>query len=202
MTGRGARVRATAPCVGPRQRGAPCRPDHTRWHRDPLQHLAVAGINPPQITFVAFPGAVPELAVDPSDPGDETIGLDGAQYRPGFGIDLMDLAVAMLPDPQRAFGPRQPRAAAAGRRNGGEYAAGVSIDLLDAVVGDLIEVPAVEGGSRMRGDRNRAQRLAARRIERLQRVAGGKPDMATIKRHPIHVLDARKGPPLHHDLGR
>ena len=41
---------------------------------------------------------------------------------PVCGIDLMDLALAILPDPERAFGPGQPGiAAAAGRRDRGEH---------------------------------------------------------------------------------
>ena len=72
----------------------------------------------------------------------------------------MDLPVPILPDPERPFGPGEPRvAAAAGRRDRGEHAAGVRIDLLDAILGDLKQVLAVEGRSGMRGDIDRAQRL-------------------------------------------
>ena len=140
-------------------------------------------IDAPQIALVAFPGAVPELAVDPGDAGDEAVGLDGAQDRAGFGIDLMDLALAVLPDPERAFGPGEAGvAAAAGRRDGGEHAAGLRIDLLDAILGDLEQVLAVEGGAGMRGDVDRAQRLAARGIEGVQPVAGGEPDLLAVDR--------------------
>ena len=46
---------------------------------------------------------------------------------PVAGIDLMDLPVPILPDPQRTFGPRQPRIAAAARcGNRGEHAAASS----------------------------------------------------------------------------
>ena len=55
------------------------------------------------------PGAVPQLAVDPGDPGDDAVGFDGAQNLSRLGIDLMDLAAAMLADPERAFGPRKGR---------------------------------------------------------------------------------------------
>ena len=96
---------------------------------------------------------MPELAVDPGDPGDEAVALDGAENRSGFGIDLMDLAVAILPDPERTFGPRQSRvAAAAGRRDRGEHAAGLRIDLLDAILDELKQVLAVEGRSGMRDE--------------------------------------------------
>ena len=132
-----------------------------------LQYLSRSGIDPPQFALVAFPGAVPELAVDPGDAGDEAVGLDGAKNRPGCGIDLMDLPLPILPDPQRPFGPGEPRvAAAAGRRDGGEHAAGLRIDLLDVILGDLKQVLAVEGRACMRGDVDRAQRLPARRDRR------------------------------------
>ena len=54
-----------------------------------------------------LPGGVPELAVDPGDPGDEAVGLDGAKNRPGLGIDLMDLPVPILPHPERCLRPRR-----------------------------------------------------------------------------------------------
>jgi hypothetical protein len=58
----------------------------------------------------------------------------------------MDLPAPMLPHPERPFGPREPRVtAAAGRRDRGEYTAGLRIDLLDAILGDLKQVLAVEG---------------------------------------------------------
>ncbi len=152
-------------------------------HLEPLQNLSRSRVDPPQLALVAFPGAVPELAVDPGDPGDEAVGLDRAKDRPGLGIDLMDLPLPVLPHPERPFGPGEARvAAAAGRRDRGEHAAGLRIDLLDAILGDLEQVLAVEGGSGMRGDIDRAQRLPARRIEGVQPVAGGEPDMRGRRR--------------------
>src|SRR5262249_26836983 len=74
-------------------------------HLEPLQSLSGPGIDSPHIAGVVFPGAVPELTVDPGDPGDEAIGLDGAQNSTGLRIDLVDLPVAILPDPERSFGP-------------------------------------------------------------------------------------------------
>ncbi len=153
---------------------------------------------------VAFPGAVPELAVDPGDPGDEAVGLDGAKDRPGLGIDLMDLPVAILPHPERAFGPGEPRvAAAAGRRDGGEHAAGLRIDLLDAILGDLKQMPAVERRSRMRGDIDRAHAsvpLAGSRAFSLSPEANQTcwPSKVT----PCHLVDTRKGAILTEDFGR
>src|SRR5262249_54630209 len=128
-----------------------------RRHVELLQNLAGSRIDPPHVTLVTLPGAVPQLAIDPGDPGDETVGLDRAQTRPGRGIDLVDLPVPILPDPERPLGPREPRVgAAAGRRDRGDHTAGPGIDLLDATGGGLIEVLAVEGRPGIRGDVDRA----------------------------------------------
>jgi hypothetical protein len=83
---------------------------YSRRHLDPLQNLSRFRIDSPQIAPVTFPGAVPQLSVDPRDPGNQAIGLDRAKYRSGLGIDLIDLSVAILPHPERPFGPREPRA--------------------------------------------------------------------------------------------
>src|SRR5690348_7999212 len=116
---------------------------------------------------------MPKLAVDPGNAGDETIGLDGAQYRSRFGVDLVNLAFAIFADPERPFRPGEARIAAiAGRGNGRNYATGMGIDLLDAAVGDLEQVFAVEGGAGMRGDLDGIERLAVRRVDRVQPVAG------------------------------
>jgi hypothetical protein len=81
---------------------------------------------------------VPELSIDPSDRGDEAVRLDGAKDRACFGIDLIDLSIPILPNPESAFGPGQPRIiAVAGRGDGGEYSAILWIDLLNAILGDL-----------------------------------------------------------------
>ena len=121
---------------------------------------------------------------------------------PVCGIDLMDLAVPILAHPERPFGPGEPGvAAAAGRRDRGEHAAGLRIDLLDAILGDLKQVLAVEGRSGMRGDIDRAQRLAARRIEGVQPVAGGEPDVLAVIGDAMHLVDTRKGPVFAEDFG-
>ena len=74
-------------------------------HRDCVEHLAASRIDTPHLALIALPGAVPEFAVDPGDAGDEAVGLDGAKDRAGLGIDLMDLARPIMPDPKCAFGP-------------------------------------------------------------------------------------------------
>src|SRR5271157_2386678 len=83
---------------------------YSRRHLEPLQDLSRSRIDPPQIALVTVPGAMPELSVDPGDPGDEAVGLNGAKNCPCLGIDLMDLPVLILPHPERTFGPREPRA--------------------------------------------------------------------------------------------
>src|SRR5437879_2676330 len=126
---------------------------HSGRHLEPLQDLSRSRIDSPQIALVTLPGAVPELAVDPGDSGDEAVGLDGAKNRPCPGIDLMDLPVPILPHPERPFGPSEPRVTtAAGRRDRGEHTAGLRIDLPDAVPGERTPVLAIEGRSCMRGD--------------------------------------------------
>src|SRR4029453_15653727 len=66
---------------------------HSRRHHELLQDLAGSGIDSPQFALVALPGAVPELSIDPGNPGDEAVGLDRAKNRACLGIDLMDLPV-------------------------------------------------------------------------------------------------------------
>src|SRR4029434_9429699 len=91
--------------------------------------------------------------------------------------------------------------AGAWRRNRGEHTSRLRIDLLDAILGELIQELAVEGRSCVRGHIDRAQRLAALGIERVQRVSCGKPDVLAVIRDPVHVVDARKGSVLADDLG-
>src|ERR1700687_1912145 len=153
----------------------PANADPAR-HLDTLKNLSSSRIDSPQITVITFPGRVPELSIDPGDSGDEAVGLDGAKNRACIGIDLMDLPIPILPDPERPFGPREPRVTAtAGRRNRGEHLAGCRIDLLDAILGELEQVLAVEGRSCVRGDIDRAPRLPARGIEGDQLVSRSKP---------------------------
>src|SRR5439155_26567054 len=117
---------------------------HSGRHLEPVQNLSRSRIDSPQIALVAFPGAVPELSVDPGDAGDEAVGLDRAKNRPCLGIDLIDLPVSILPHPECPFAPREPRVtAAAGRRDRDEHSAGLRVDLLDAILGELKQVLAV-----------------------------------------------------------
>ncbi len=121
------------------------------------------------------------------------VGLDGAKNRSCLGIDLIDLPVPILPYPERPFGPRESRVtAAAWRRDRREHSAGLRIDLLDAILGDLKQVLSVEGRSCVRGDINRAHCLATRRIEGVQLFSRSKPDVLTVKGDSMHVADTRK----------
>src|SRR5262249_35373098 len=47
------------------------------------------GIDAAQVTLVAFPGAMPQLLVDPCHARDEALRLEGAQHRSGLWIDLV-----------------------------------------------------------------------------------------------------------------
>jgi hypothetical protein len=87
-----------------------------------------------------------------------------------------------------------------GRRDCAQHTAGRRIDFLDAVVGQLKQVLAVEGRSRVRGDIDRSDHVSARRIEGAQPVSGGKPDPLTVIRDSAHASDTRKGSVLSNDL--
>jgi hypothetical protein len=176
---------------------------HSGRHLERLEDLARSWIDSPQLALVTFPGAVPELTVDPGHPGDEAVGLDRAENHSRLRIDLIDLPIPIPSHPERPFGPREPRGTiAAGRRDRGEHTAGRRIDLLDTIPGQLKQVLAVEGRSRIPGDGDRAQRLPARRIERRERVARGEPHVLTIERDAMHLVDTRKRSILADDLGR
>src|SRR6187549_118058 len=47
---------------------------HSGRHLQALQDLSRSGIDSPELALVPFPGAVPELSIDPGDPGDEAVG--------------------------------------------------------------------------------------------------------------------------------
>src|SRR5262249_29209807 len=114
----------------------------------------------------------------------------------------VDLPAPILPHPERPFGPREPRViAAAGGRDRGEHTARLRIDLLDAISGELKQVLAVEGRSCIRGGIDRAQRLPARGIEGVKPVSGSKPDVLTVIRDSMYVVDTRKGSILTNDFG-
>src|SRR6476469_4433137 len=107
-----------------------------------------------------------------------------------------------MPDPERPFSPREARvAAAAGCWNAAEHTAGLQVNFLDAVFGNLKQVATVERSPRMGRDIDRSNRCAARRIEGGQLVSGGKPDMLTVICDAGHIIHIRKRPVLTDDLG-
>ena len=58
---------------------------NTARHLDLLKYLSASWIDSPDIALVAFPRSVPKLAVDPGDPGYETVRFDRAENRPVSG---------------------------------------------------------------------------------------------------------------------
>src|SRR5207244_11153834 len=176
--------------------------DGATRHLQALEHSAALWVDSADVALVAFPGAVPQLAVDPGHAGDKAVGLDGAQNGAGLGIEVVDLAIAVLAHPQAALGPSEARVAAvAGRRDRRHHVAGVGIDLIDAPFGDLVEVRAVEGGTGVAGVVERACELAALGIERDQLGSDSSPDAAAVMRHAVYVVGAGEGAVLTHDLG-
>jgi hypothetical protein len=141
-------------------------------HLQSLKYLSTSRIDSPQITFIFFPGGVPELSIDPGHAGDEAVGLDGAKNRACLRIDLVDLPIPILPDPERPFGPRESGVTTtAGCGDGGEHTASVWINLLDAIFGNLKQVLAVKSCARMRGYVDRTPQLPARRVKSVQLVS-------------------------------
>jgi hypothetical protein len=172
-------------------------------HLEHLQDLSRSSIDLPQFALVTFPGAVPQLAIDPGDACNDAVGLDRPENRSCSRIDLVDLAALMLSHPECPFGPGKTRVTATTRRRDRrEHTASLRVDLLDAIPGNLKQVLAVEGRSCMRGDINRAQHLSAHRIEGVQLVSGSKPDMLTVKRNPMDVVGTRKGTVFTENFGR
>ena len=111
-------------------------------------------------------------------------------------------AVARAARCARFVGPGEAGIAAPARcRDAGNDAAGPGIDLLDTILRNLKQVPAVEGRARMGGDVDLAHRLSARRVERVQLVSGGKPDVLAVIGDAIDAFDAGEGTILGDDFG-
>src|SRR6187551_237265 len=117
-------------------------------HLESIEHGAALGIDATDLAGVAFPRAVPQLAVDPGHAGHEAVRFDRAQHGTRRRVDAVDPAAAVLADPEAPLGPGEARvAAAAGCGNRGDDVAAGGIDLVDARLGDLPEVLAVERGA-------------------------------------------------------
>src|SRR5580704_11998636 len=151
------------------------------WHFQPLEHRSGRGIDAPDIARLILPGAMPQLAVDPGDTRDEPIGFDGAQYSPGFRIDLMDLAATVLADPECPFSPGKARIPTiAGCRNRVEYLTGLGIDLPDHRLGNLVQMLSVKRRSCICRDSDRTYYFPAFGINGAQPIAGGEPDSLPV----------------------
>src|SRR5690606_1413592 len=135
-----------------------------------------------------LPRAVPELAIDPGDAGDEAIGFDCTQHLTRLGTDLIDPTSAMLADPERPFCPGKPRiSAVAGCGDRVEDLTCPGIDLSTDGSRDLVQVLAVACRSRIRRDVEGPHRLTALRIQGVQLVARGEPDHLPVETHPVHA---------------
>src|SRR5690606_41735824 len=109
-------------------------------------------------------------------------------------VHPVDLAAAMLADPERAFRPGQScLSAVSGRWYRREHRAAFGIDLADYSTGYLKEVLAVERGSCVCSNVERSRHLAAFEIKGSQPVAGCEPDEGAVETDPRHVIDIRKG---------
>src|SRR6185369_9505630 len=173
-----------------------------RGHLEAFEDGAALGIDATDLALVAFPRAVPQLAVDPRHAGHEAVRFDRAQHRARRRVDAVDLAIAVLPDPQASLGPGEARVAAAARRgNRGDDVAAGGIDLVDPGLGDLPEVLAVERGAGVAGARQRPGHLAALGIERDQLRAAGDPHAVAVVADAGHLVGAGEGAVLANDLG-
>ena len=76
-------------------------------HVQPFKHFTRLWVDTAQVAFVAFPRAMPQLAIDSGHARNEPVAFDRAQHLTGLGIDLMDPAAAVLTNPERSFGPGQ-----------------------------------------------------------------------------------------------
>src|SRR5262249_53419377 len=120
----------------------------------------------------------------------------------GRGIDLMDLARAVLRHPERALGPRESGVDRdVGRRHGAHDVSGFRIDLSYDTFGQLVEVTSVERRTRGGDDAERAPRLARAWVERLQVIPCREPDVAAVEGDAGHVIAVPVGPVLALDRG-
>jgi hypothetical protein len=145
---------------------------------------------------------VPKVAVDPGDTGDEAVRLDRAQHRAGVRVDLQDPAIAVLAHPQAALGPGQAGVTPMpGRRDRRHHPACRRVDLVDARLGDLVQVGAVEGRAGVGRLIDRPRELPAGRVDRDQLRTSCRPDLAAVVRHAADAVDTGERAVLAHDLG-
>ena len=179
------------------------------WQAPP-EEIFVMSVSPERAPAKAREVEIDYVAGDP-------VAVDGKKLKPaallahlntlggehGVGrVDLVDLAVEVLPDPQAALGPGEARVAAvAGRRDRRHHRAGGRIDLVDARGGDLVQVRAVEGGAGIAGAIERARGLAAGGVEGDELRTGGGPHALAVVADAVDALGAVEGAVLANDLG-
>src|SRR5690606_25102027 len=96
----------------------------------------------------------------------------------------------------------QPRIATAARcGKGGQNFARVRVELLNAVLRDLKQMPSIESRARVRGDVDGAHGLASGGIESIELVARREPNPLTVVCDSVHRVDAWKGSVLAGDFG-
>ncbi len=162
-------------------------------HFDLFKNLTRLRVDSSQIAFVAFQSCVPKISINPGHPGYEAVRFDRSQDFAGVRVDLMDLPITILSDPQSSLGPGKPGvAAAAWRRNRGKHTPGFHVDLLNAILRDLKEVLAVECCSGMRSNIDRADCLPACWIDCIQFISGRKPDTLSVVSNSMHLVNAGK----------
>src|SRR5690606_15656423 len=123
---------------------------HAGRHFQGFKHFSRNGIYAPQFAGVVFPGAVPEFALDPGAARHVAVGFEAAQDRAGLGVDLVNDAFLVPSDPERSVGPGQAGTVfAPGRGYRAHDMAVLRIDFLDPSIGDLKNMLAVKGGSRI-----------------------------------------------------
>src|SRR5690606_17835672 len=111
-------------------------------------------------------------------------------------------AVPVMRHPQHAVGPRQAgMAIAVGRRQRGQHLTCLRVDLAYLIAIDLVERLAVERRSRRAWRCNGASRRARVRINGLQAVTGGQPDMPAIVSNSVNLLHLRERTMLVNDFG-
>src|SRR5262249_23274389 len=170
-------------------------------HRQSGEHLAGLRIDAPDIGVGPLPGGMPQLTVHPGDAGDEAVRLEGAQDSAGLRVDLVDLPLPVRPHPERPPRPGQPGVAPASRcGDGQQHSAGGGIDLLNPVVGDLVEVAPVEGSASVARDVEGAAGLAGGGVDGSELLSGGEPDVPPVEGDPGHVRLPGKGSVLSDDL--
>lgn len=169
-------------------------------HVEAFEDRAAHRVDAAEVAFRAFPRAVPELALDPCDAGDEAVGGDHAPDGAGPGVDLADPAPLVVADPERALGPGKAGVAALRGRDGAEHVAGRGVDPADVAAGDLPEVLAVEGGAGVGECGEARDDVAALRVEAVQVVAGGEPDPGSVVADAVDGLDVVEGAVLAEDF--